>query len=574
MPEKEEKNRKTIAARQSRPERFRAKLSPPGVLVVTTECRGIKKNCSSVHRHSQPPAQPSHPTVLGDCLGEKGLGPTEGHSRALEWTGAAEEKICFFMAKNLASLQVYCKIAVETAMARKYFGTDGVRARANTFPMTADFALRLGVAVAKILKRRNSRKTSVVIGKDTRLSCYMLESALTAGLTAGGAREVFLIGPIPTPGIAMLTRSLRCSLGIMISASHNPYYDNGIKLFDSSGVKFPEEIEEEIEAIIDSPDLMENLPLDGRIGRAWRSENYMYQQRYIEHVKSGFPRNMSLHGLRVVLDCANGASYRVAPTILWELGADVLKLGCQPDGTNINDGCGSMHPELLQSTVVEKHADLGMAFDGDADRIIMVSEDGRVVDGDKIIALLARNMLEEGRLRNNTVVLTHMSNLGLELYLRSLGLNVLRTKVGDRYVAEEMRKNDLNLGGEQSGHIIMGDYSTTGDGISCGLRVLALVQMAKQLNPRAKFSDLLDLYRPVPQRQCNIKFSGDRPNPLELEPVRQFIEEQSRKLENIGRVLVRKSGTEPLLRVMVECTENDLLDAVFTAIGEKIGEYL
>jgi phosphoglucosamine mutase len=459
-------------------------------------------------------------------------------------------------------------------MPRRYFGTDGVRARANTFPMTADFALKLGVAVAKILRRKNPRKTSVVIGKDTRLSCYMLESALTAGLTAGGVREVFLIGPIPTPGIAMLTRSLRCNLGIMISASHNPYYDNGIKLFDSSGIKFPEQIEEEIESIIDDPSLMENLPADNKLGRAWRSENYIYQQRYIEYVKSSFPRNLNLNGLRIVLDCANGASYRVAPTIFWELGADVIKLGCQPDGTNINDGCGSMHIELVQNTVTRERADIGMAFDGDADRIILVSEDGSVVDGDKIIALLAKNLLNDKRLKNNAVVLTQISNLGLELYLKSLGLSVLRTKVGDRYVAEEMRKNDLNLGGEQSGHIIMGDHSTTGDGISCGLQILAILQTAKQQEPDIKFSDLLNLYEPVPQRQGNIKFSGDQPNPLESEDIKLFLEEQRRKLENNGRILVRKSGTEPLIRVMVECLDINLLNSVFNDTSTKIAEQL
>ncbi|MDR2777333.1 MAG: phosphoglucosamine mutase [Rickettsiales bacterium] len=459
-------------------------------------------------------------------------------------------------------------------MPKKYFGTDGVRARANTFPMTADFILRLGVAVAKILRKNNPRKTSVVIGKDTRLSCYMLESALTAGLTAGGVREVFLIGPIPTPGIAMLTRSLRCNLGIMISASHNPYYDNGIKLFDSNGIKFPEQIEEEIESIIDDPVLMESLPLDNKIGRAWRSENYIYQQRYIEYVKNGFPRNLNLQGLKIVLDCANGASYKIAPTIFWELGADVVKIGCQPDGTNINDGCGSIHVELLQKTVVREHADIGLAFDGDADRIIIVSEDGSMVDGDKIIALMAQRMLSENRLKNNAVVLTFASNLGLELYLKSLGLDVLRTKVGDRYVAELMREKNLSLGGEQSGHIIFGDYSTTGDGIFCGLQVLAVLQTARQQNARAKFSDIANVYESVPQRQDNIRFSGDKPNPLELESVKSFIEEQNRKLGGSGRVLVRKSGTEPLLRIMVECEDTNRLDEVFNAISLRITEHL
>ncbi|MDR1425906.1 MAG: phosphoglucosamine mutase [Rickettsiales bacterium] len=459
-------------------------------------------------------------------------------------------------------------------VSRKYFGTDGVRARANTYPMTADFALRLGVTVAKILKKNNPKKTSVVIGKDTRLSCYMLESALTAGLTAGGVREVFLVGPIPTPGLAMLTRSLRCNLGIMISASHNPYYDNGIKLFDSNGIKFPEKIEEEIEALIDNPTLMENLPMDNKIGKAWRSENYIYQQRYIEHTKGGFPRNMSLSGLKIVLDCANGASYRVAPTIFWELGAEVVKIGCQPDGTNINDGCGSTNVDLLRKTVVREHADIGLAFDGDADRIIIVSEDGNVVDGDRIIALMARKMLDEKSLRNNTVVITQMSNLGLELYLKNIGLEVIRTKVGDRYVAEEMRNNNLNLGGEQSGHIIFGDYCTTGDGIFCGLQVLAVLQAARQKNSELKFSEIADVYKSIPQRRENIRFCGNRSNPLELENVKLFIEEQNMKLEGFGRIVARKSGTEPLLRIMVECTDTDKLNYVFDAIYSKIMECL
>ena len=453
-------------------------------------------------------------------------------------------------------------------MVRKYFGTDGVRAKANIFPMTSDFALKLGLAISKIIKNNSKTKTAVVIGKDTRLSCYMLESALTAGLTAGGIDEVFLIGPIPTPGIAMLTRSMRCDLGIMISASHNPYYDNGIKLFDSNGIKFPDHIEEEIESIIDG-DLFSNLPIENNIGRAWRSDNYIYQQRYIEYVKATFPKKMDLKGLKIVVDCANGASYKVAPTVFWELGANVVRIGCEPNGLNINDNCGSTKPQNLQKKVVEVGADIGIALDGDADRIIIVDENGEIVDGDKIIALIARKMLNDSTLKNNTVVVTQMSNLGLELYLKDLGVNIVRTKVGDRYVSEEMRKGDFNLGGEQSGHIILGDYSTTGDGIACALQVLSIMKHTGK-----KISELAHIYESIPQRLENIKFDASKTNPLELNEVQDFIKEEEKKLENIGRVLIRKSGTEPLLRVMVECKNENILEEVINNICNKIKEYL
>ena len=451
-------------------------------------------------------------------------------------------------------------------MTRKYFGTDGVRARANVFPMTSDFALKLGLAISKIIK--SNSKTSVVIGKDTRLSCYMLESALTAGLAAGGVNEVFLIGPIPTPGIAMLTRSMRCDLGIMISASHNPYYDNGIKLFDANGVKFPDHIEEEIESIIDG-DLFSNLPVDNKIGRAWRSDNYIYQQRYIEYVKSSFPKNLNLKDLKIVVDCANGASYKVAPTVFWELGANVVKIGCEPNGLNINDDCGSTKPQKLQQKVLSEKADIGIALDGDADRVIIVDENGDIVDGDKIIALVARKMLNDGNLKNNTVVVTQMSNLGLEMYLNNLGIKVVRTKVGDRYVSEEMRNGGYNLGGEQSGHIILGDFSTTGDGICCALQVLAMI---KSNNKR--LSELTNLYETVPQKLENIKFDIANGNPLELQDVQDCIKENEAKIANIGRVLIRKSGTEPLLRVMVECKDEKKLNEVLNNICNKIKEHL
>lgn len=458
-------------------------------------------------------------------------------------------------------------------MTKRYFGTDGIRAKANTFPMTAEFALKLGLAIAKIIKKDDGKKNSVVIGKDTRLSCYMLESALTAGLTAGGINEVFLIGPIPTPGIAMLVRSMRCNLGIMISASHNPYYDNGIKLFDSNGIKFPDHIEEEIENVIDN-NLDKNLPTNDKIGRAWRSDNYIYQQRYIEYVKSSFPKNLDLQGLKIVVDCANGASYKVAPTVFWELGANVVRIGCQPNGLNINENYGSTKPQNLQKTVLDERANLGIALDGDADRVIIVDEKGEIVDGDKIIALIAKKMLTNGTLKKNTVVVTQMSNLGLELYLKKLGINVIRVNVGDRYVAEEMRRGGYNLGGEQSGHIILGDYCTTGDGICCALQVMSMLQLARQKNKKTTLSEISNIYKTVPQRLENIKFDKNQKNPLELEEIDDFLKKCSEELVGIGRILVRKSGTEPLIRVMVECKDEKRLDAMVKNICGKIGEYI
>lgn len=458
-------------------------------------------------------------------------------------------------------------------MTKRYFGTDGIRAKANTFPMTAEFALKLGLAIAKIIKKDDSKKSSVVIGKDTRLSCYMLESALTAGLTAGGINEVFLIGPIPTPGIAMLVRSMRCDLGIMISASHNPYYDNGIKLFDSNGIKFPDHIEEEIENVIDN-DLDKNLPTDNKIGRAWRSDNYIYQQRYIEYVKSSFPKNLDLQGLKIVVDCANGASYKVAPTVFWELGANVVRIGCQPNGLNINENYGSTKPQNLQKVVLDERANMGIALDGDADRVIIVDEKGEIVDGDKIIALIAKKMLVNGTLKKNTVVVTQMSNLGLELYLSELGINVIRTNVGDRYVAEEMRKGGYNLGGEQSGHIILGDYCTTGDGICCALQIMSMLQLVKQKNKKTTLSEISNIYKTVPQRLENIKFDKSQKNPLELKEVNDFLKKCSEELVGIGRMLVRKSGTEPLIRVMVECKDEEKLDTIVINICKKIKEYI
>ncbi|MDR2760692.1 MAG: phosphoglucosamine mutase [Rickettsiales bacterium] len=453
----------------------------------------------------------------------------------------------------------------------KYFGTDGVRGRANTGNMTGEFALKLGAAMANILNRENNKKCTVVLGKDTRRSGYMLESALTAGLTSGGV-SVYLIGPVPTPGVAMLIRSMRCDLGIMITASHNPYYDNGIKLFDSNGMKFPDRIEEEIEKEVDNPRLMENLVQNGEIGRAWRSDNYIYQQRYIEFVKSTFPRNLSLRGLKIVLDCSNGASYKVAPMVLWELGAEVIKIACDPNGVNINDDCGSTKPQNLQKKVLTEKANLGIAFDGDADRVIMADEKGRIVDGDKIMAIIAKQKFEEGKLNKNTLVATQMSNLGLELYLKKMGIAMVRAKIGDRYVAEEMRKNGYNLGGEQTGHIILGDFSTTGDGLCSALQVLAALEAGRKKNPNLVFSELSSVYDPIPQRLNNIIY-GDK-NPLDTKEADDFIKRIAEEIKPDGRILIRKSGTEPLIRVMVEHKDEAQLEKFMEKISDKIKSFL
>ncbi|MDR1498797.1 MAG: phosphoglucosamine mutase [Rickettsiales bacterium] len=454
-------------------------------------------------------------------------------------------------------------------MVKKYFGTDGIRGKVNIFPITADFAVKLGLVLARVLDKNSKSKVRVIIGNDTRQSCYALESALAAGLAAGGVREVVLVGSIPTPGISMLTRSMRCDLGVMISASHNPYYDNGIKLFDSNGVKFPDSVEEEIEAMI-SDDSINNSLVNGEMGRILRSSDFTYQQRYIEYVKSSFPKNLSLQGIKVVVDCANGAGYEIAPTIFWELGANVVKIGCEPNGTNINDKCGSTRPEALQKRVMEEGADLGVALDGDADRLIIVDEEGNVVDGDKIIAFLAKKMSNDSLLKNNVVVVTQMSNLGLELYLRSLGINVVRTNVGDRYVAEEMRRGGYNFGGEQSGHIIIGDFATTGDGICSALQVMACLQYARKNDGGVKLSAITNLYKTIPQKLKNVAFDPAGQNPLETEEFKNFVVGYERELKDIGRILVRKSGTEPVLRVMVECSEEKKLDEILNNICEKL----
>ena len=453
-------------------------------------------------------------------------------------------------------------------MSKKLFGTDGIRGRANKYPLTVDMITKIGMSIGTVLKKEGHRN-NIVIGKDTRLSGYMIEDALTAGLNAVGI-DVLLLGPISTPGVAMLTKSMKCDIGIMISASHNPYYDNGIKLFDSNGVKFPDEIEQKIEECIENKTYEKFLAEDDGLGRRTVSENALYQQRYIQYLKNSCARDFVLDGVKIVLDCANGGAYKIAPTVFSELGAELINIGNTPNGTNINEECGSTDIRLLKKTVIDNSADIGIALDGDADRIIIVDEKGEEVDGDKIIALIATKMLATRELMGNTVVITQMSNLGLENYLKSLNLDVVRTKVGDRYVSEEMRKNGYNIGGEQSGHIILGDYSTTGDGIMVALQVLyTLIK-----NKNKKISEIVNLYQSVPQLLENIEYNKDTSNPLEEDEVKKVISDMEKKLEGNGRLLIRKSGTQPLIRVMVESTDMQILRISIKNIVEVIKKYV
>lgn len=426
-------------------------------------------------------------------------------------------------------------------MARRYFGTDGIRGRSNTPPMTADLAMRVGAAVGKLF-RRGEHRHRVVIGKDTRLSGYMIENALVAGFTSAGL-DVLLLGPIPTPGVAMLTRSMRADIGVMISASHNAYQDNGIKLFGPDGFKLSDEFEAQIEDLVDS-DFQALLVDSDDIGRAKRVDGDIY--RYIEFVKRTLPRgSRDLSGLRIVIDCANGAAYKVAPSVLWEMGAEVITLGDKPNGTNINLNCGSTHPEALIKKVHEVRADVGIALDGDADRVLIVDEKGQVVDGDQLMTLIAESWAKEGRLQGGGVVATVMSNLGMERHLASKDLTLARTKVGDRYVVEHMRKHGFNLGGEQSGHIVMSDFATTGDGLVAALQILACTQ--KMNKP---VSEVVRRFEPVPQLLKNVRYSGD--SPLLKDSVQSAIKDAETELGQSGRLVIRASGTEPLIRVMAE----------------------
>ncbi len=445
-------------------------------------------------------------------------------------------------------------------MARQVFGTDGVRGEANSYPMTADMALRLGAAAGRFFRRDGLNGHRVVIGKDTRLSGYMIENALTAGLTSTGM-NVLLLGPVPTPAVGFLTRSMRADLGVMISASHNGHKDNGIKFFGPDGFKLRDAAEAEIEEILDG-EIRPAAP--SNIGRARRIEDA--GGRYVEYAKTTFPRNKRLSGLKVVIDCAHGAAYRVAPDVLWELGAEVVTLGVEPDGTNINRDCGSTRPEAAARLVQESGADLGLCLDGDADRLIVLDETGRLADGDQLMALFAGTWAQAGCLANGTLVTTVMSNLGLERFMQDRGLALERTKVGDRYVVERMLAGGFNLGGEQSGHIVMTDYTTTGDGLIAGLQLLAaMVETGKPA------SALLNNFTPVPQHLENLAVTpgGD---PLASQMVRAAIAEQETRLIGTGRLVIRPSGTEPLIRVMVECEDEALMHDVIDNISGAINQ--
>ncbi|HEV7341849.1 MAG TPA: phosphoglucosamine mutase [Sphingopyxis sp.] len=439
---------------------------------------------------------------------------------------------------------------------RKFFGTDGIRGLTNQIPMTVEVAMRVGMAAGAHFLR-GDHKHRVVIGKDTRLSGYMLENALVAGFTSVGM-DVVQVGPMPTPAIAMLTRSMRADLGVMLSASHNPYYDNGIKLFGPDGYKLSDEDEAQIELLLaQQPTLAD----PAHIGRAKRIEDA--RGRYIHAVKQSLPESVRLDGLRIVLDCANGAAYNSAPTVFWELGADVVAIGITPNGTNINDKCGSTAPALLQETVVASGADIGIALDGDADRLIVVDEKGKIVDGDQIMALIGASWARQGRLKGGGVVATVMSNLGLERFLEGAGLRLERTKVGDRYVLERMKEGGFNVGGEQSGHMILSDYATTGDGTLAGLQVLAELVAADK-----PASELLHQFDPVPQLLKNVRFAGG--TPLDDSKVQAAIAEGEAALVGRGRLVIRPSGTEPLIRVMAEGDDAGQVERVVDMICDAV----
>ncbi len=443
---------------------------------------------------------------------------------------------------------------------KKLFGTDGIRGTANTFPMTPEIALRLGMAAGTFFRNGGDRRHSVVIGKDTRLSGYMIEPALTAGFTAVGM-DVTLFGPLPTPAVAMMTRSLRADLGVMISASHNHFADNGLKLFGPDGYKLSDAIEMEIEKLM-ARALDQGLAAPGQLGRAQRIDDS--QARYVEICKATFPRGMSLVGKRVVVDCAHGAAYKVAPRMLWELGAEVFPIGVEPNGLNINEECGSTDPRGLHDAVLRYRADLGIALDGDSDRLILCDEKGHMVDGDQLLGLIALDWKRKGMLRSPKIVATIMSNLGLEKRLKSAGVELLRAKVGDRYVIEKMRADGCNIGGEQSGHIILSDFSTTGDGMIAALQVLAaLVESGKAA------SEILHVFDPAPQALRNVTVTRGS-DPLGAEKVQQAIRAAEKKLGKTGRVVVRKSGTEPLIRVMAEGEDLYLVGEVVDEIVDAV----
>ena len=444
-------------------------------------------------------------------------------------------------------------------MVRRYFGTDGIRGRANGV-ITPELALKVGQATGLVFHRGDHRHR-VVIGKDTRLSGYMIENALTTGFLSVGM-DVFLLGPVPTPAVAMLARSMRADLGVMISATHNLYEDNGIKLFGPDGYKLNDEIESEIESLIES-DMSSKLARPSDLGRAKRIEGV--HARYIEFAKRTLPRNLSLDGLRIVVDCANGAAYKVAPEALWELGAEVFPIGVEPDGFNINKDVGSTAPDALVSKVRELRADIGIALDGDADRVLIVDEKGQPVNGDQLMAVVAESWRDEGKLSQPGIVATIMSNLGLERYLSRIGLSLARTAVGDRYVLEYMREHGYNVGGEQSGHIILSDYSTTGDGLIAALQVLAVLRREQR-----PVSEVCHRFEPVPQILKNVRFK--RGQPLIDDKVVSVIEDAHRRLGDTGRLVIRPSGTEPVIRVMGEGDDRDLVERVVDDVVEVIAK--
>ena len=445
-------------------------------------------------------------------------------------------------------------------MSRRFFGTDGIRGRANSYPMTSDFCLKLGAAAGSYFRQASKKSHRVVIGKDTRLSGYMFENALTAGLTSAGM-NVLLLGPVPTPAVGLLTNSMRADLGIMISASHNEHNDNGIKFFGPDGYKLSDSVEVEIEALVSkgvdcvSPE---------NIGRAKRIDDGRY--RYIERVKSSFPNQMRLDGLKVVIDCANGAGYRAAPEVLWELGAEVVPVGVSPDGRNINLECGSTSPRIAAETVVAHGADVAICLDGDADRVLVIDEQGCPIDGDHFLGMIGSRWIKEDILIKNTLVATVMSNMHLETFLNREGIKLIRTAVGDRYVVEQMRLNGFNLGGEKSGHVVMTDYSTTGDGLMAGLQFLA--EMVRRGEPASVVGRPFDL---APQKIENIIYASEK-NPLDNPSVKKMISESEKKISGLGRLLVRKSGTERLIRIMVEAEDISMIDATISSIRNAIKE--
>lgn len=450
-------------------------------------------------------------------------------------------------------------------MARSYFGTDGIRGRANAEPMTPEIAMQVGLAAGHYFKTGDHRHR-VVIGKDTRLSGYMIEPALTAGFASMGM-DVLLFGPLPTPAVAQLTRSMRADLGVMISASHNPYHDNGIKLFGPDGFKLPDEVEEKLEALIDAG-LPDEIRADGAdLGRVKRLDDAM--GRYMEHAKATLQRGMRLDGLKIVIDCANGAAYKVAPTVLWELGAEVISIGVSPNGLNINDGCGSTATDLMCKTVVETGADIGIALDGDADRVLISDENGKLVDGDQLMALIAGSWAEAGLLKGGLVA-TIMSNLGLERYLQARNIDMLRTQVGDRYVVEAMRERGWNVGGEQSGHLVLSDYATTGDGLVAALQVLTAVVGTRMANPSARVSEICHLFDPYPQILKNVRF--ETPVDLNDAAIVDAVKAAETAFGDGGRVVLRKSGTEPLVRVMAEGEDQALVEKAVDDIAAAVAQ--